>query len=125
MDVSNKTRAVNFLRMAGSGNVRQGDATFVADSFIHHNAYFKGDRESLLDAMEQAHRASPNKSVEVKRIVEDGDIVVTHSLVTRAAADAAPIAVIHIFRFADMLIAELWDIGQVLPKESPNENGPF
>jgi hypothetical protein len=32
---------------------------------------------------------------------------------------------VHIFRFEDNRIAELWDIGQPISKTSPNENGPF
>lgn len=105
--MSNNTRAATFRRMTGSGQVREAYSEFIAGTFVHHNAYFKGDRESLLDAMEQAHRASPNKSIEIKRAIEEGDIVVTHSLVTRMAADSAPIAVVHIFRFAGDKIVEL------------------
>jgi predicted SnoaL-like aldol condensation-catalyzing enzyme len=35
------------------------------------------------------------------------------------------IAVVHIFRFQGNNIAELWDIGQAMPENSPNENGMF
>jgi hypothetical protein len=34
-------------------------------SFIHHNQFFKGDRQSLLTAMQDASKTSPNKSVEI------------------------------------------------------------
>jgi len=34
-------------------------------------------------------------------------------------------AVVHIFRFAGARIAELWDIGQPVPENSPNEYGMF
>jgi predicted SnoaL-like aldol condensation-catalyzing enzyme len=30
---------------------------------------------------------------------------------------------VHIFRFDGGLIAELWDIGQPVPEDSPNERG--
>tara|TARA_R110000796_G_scaffold88850_3_gene191833 strand:+ start:43799 stop:43912 length:114 start_codon:yes stop_codon:yes gene_type:complete len=35
------------------------------------------------------------------------------------------IAVVHIFRFKKERIIELWDLGQVISKDSPNENGLF
>jgi predicted SnoaL-like aldol condensation-catalyzing enzyme len=35
------------------------------------------------------------------------------------------VALVHIFRFEGNLIAELWDIGQAAPENSPNEYGMF
>ena len=43
-----------FLKMAGMGNVQGAYDRYVAASFIHHNQYFKGDRQSLLAAMQEA-----------------------------------------------------------------------
>jgi predicted SnoaL-like aldol condensation-catalyzing enzyme len=123
--MSNKELAVSFLRMAASGDVQAAYDKFIAPSFIHHNQYFKGDRQSLLVAMEEAHRASPNKSIEVKQAFEDGNTVITHSLVTRSNPKDSPVAVVHIFRFEKGRVVELWDLGQELMKDSPNENGPF
>jgi predicted SnoaL-like aldol condensation-catalyzing enzyme len=51
--------------------------------------------------------------------------VITHSLVTRQDAGAPAIAVVHIFRFEQGRIAELWDLGQPISKDSPNKNGMF
>ena len=34
-------------------------------------------------------------------------------------------AIIHIFRFQDNQIVEMWDVGQAVPEDSPNENGVF
>jgi predicted SnoaL-like aldol condensation-catalyzing enzyme len=75
--------------------------------------------------MAEAHRASPNKSFDVKRVVEDGDFVVTHSLVVRGDPREPDISVVHIFKFEGDKVVELWDVGQLLSKDSPNENGPF
>lgn len=123
--MSQKEAAVTFLKMAAMGDVRSAYEKFIAPRFIHHNQYFKGDRESLLQAMEEAHRVSPNKSIEVKHVYEDGNSVITHSLVTRKNPSEQDVMVVHIFRFENGKMAELWDVGQLLEKESPNENGPF
>ena len=34
-------------------------------------------------------------------------------------------AVVHIFRFEGDRVVELWDMGQPVPENSPNENGMF
>src|SRR5262249_48746195 len=87
--------------------------------------FFKGDRQSLLIAMDEASRTSPNSSIEVKHVWEDGDTVLTHSRVVKAAPSLTAIAVVHIFRFEGDHVVELWDLGQEIPKNCPNENGPF
>jgi predicted SnoaL-like aldol condensation-catalyzing enzyme len=120
-----KEAAMSFLKMAGMGQVEEAYVRYVAPSFTHHNQYFKGDRQSLLKAMQEASKTSPNKSIEIKRVYEDGDTVVTHSRVTRQDAEAPDIAVVHIFRFEKDRIVELWDLGQPISKDSPNENGMF
>jgi len=121
--MTNKERSVSFLKMAGSGDVQNAYDKFVALSFVHHNQYFKGDRQSLLNAMKDASVKSPNKSIDVKHMYEDGNTVVTHSLVTRQNPEEPGIVVVHIFRFESDQIVELWDVGQVISKDSPNENG--
>ena len=121
--MTNKERSVSFLKMAGSGDVQNAYDKFVALSFVHHNQYFKGDRQSLLNAMKEASVKSPNKSIDVKHVYEDGNTVVTHSLVTRQSPEEPGIVVVHIFRFESDQIVELWDVGQVISKDSPNENG--
>ena len=120
-----KEAAMSFLKMAGMGQAEEAYVRYVAPSFTHHNQYFKGDRQSLLKAMQEASKTSPNKSIEIKRVYEDGDTVVTHSLVTRQDPEAPDIAVVHIFRFEKDRIVELWDLGQPISKDSLNENGMF
>lgn len=123
--MNRKEMAVAFLKSAASGDVRAAYEKFIAPGFIHHNQYFKGDRNSLMVAMEEASKASPNKSIDVKHVYEDGNTVITHSQVLRKDPNAAPIAVVHIFRFENNKVVELWDLGQELMKDSPNENGAF
>jgi predicted SnoaL-like aldol condensation-catalyzing enzyme len=120
-----KDAAQSFLKMAGTGKVQEAYDQYVAPSFIHHNQYFKGDRQSLLKGMQDASKITPNKSVEIKKVYEDGDTVITHSLVTRQDPEAPEVAVAHIFRFDKDRIVELWDLGQAISKDSPNENGMF
>lgn len=124
--MTNAEIAKEFLKMASAGEVRRAYEKYIAANFIHHNQYFKGDRQSLMLAMEDAHKANPNKSLEIKKVYVDGDTVVTHSLVSKKEME---IAVVHILRFESCdgvnRIVELWDLGQVISKDSPNQYGLF
>jgi predicted SnoaL-like aldol condensation-catalyzing enzyme len=119
-----KDAAVSFLRLVGAGKVRDAYERYVGASFRHHNAYFRGDRESLLRGMEQNAAKNPDKVIDVKLALQDGDYVVVHSHVRQHAQDRGG-SVVHLFRFADGRIVELWDVGQAIPPNSPNEHGMF
>jgi predicted SnoaL-like aldol condensation-catalyzing enzyme len=75
--------------------------------------------------MAEAHEKSPNKLIDVKQVFEDGDFVITHSLVVRGNPADPDVAVVHIFKFKGDKVVELWDLAQLLEKGSPNENGAF
>ena len=124
MDSSlNKEVAISFLKDAASGKL--DDAyTRVTSNFRHHNAYFAGDAESLKAGMADAQKQFPGTVIDIQRAIAEGDLVAVHSRVQHAA-DRAAIAVVHIFRFENRKIAELWDVGMEVPKDSPNENGAF
>jgi predicted SnoaL-like aldol condensation-catalyzing enzyme len=117
-----KEKVITFLKLAAGGDLQAAFIRFIAPNFIHHNQYFEGKRESLLKAMEEAHQTSPNKSIEIKNCYSEGDTVVTHSLVVKEEME---VAVVHIFRYENDHIVELWDLGKVAEKNSPNENGLF
>ncbi len=121
---SKKEAAISFLRQVASGKVREAYDAFVAPHFRHHNAYFRGDAESLRTGMEENAAGFPNKTFEVQRALEDGDLVAVHSRL-RLKPDMPEIAAVHIVRFEGGRIVEMWDVGQQVPAESPNENGMF
>ena len=122
--MGNAEIAIEFLRMCSRGEVREAYARHVAADFVHHNAWFPGDRESLLLAMEQSAAAEPNKSFEPKQVVDGGDRIAVLSHLKRADA-GLEYAVVHIVRFEGGKIVELWDLGQEIPKDSPNALGMF
>jgi predicted SnoaL-like aldol condensation-catalyzing enzyme len=121
--MSKKDIAESFLRLASSGQVREAYEMYVHPDFRHHNAYFKGDRESLLRGMEENAKEFPNKTYEGLRVLEDGLLVAIHGKV-KLSPDFEW-SVIHIFRFEGGKIIELWEASQEAVKDSPNENGVF
>lgn len=123
--MTKKEIAQDFLKLASSGQPKKAFELYVAYNFKHHNAYYKGDRQTLMLAMEEAHIQSPNKVFEMQRALEDGNLVAVHSRVEQAGENGWVGAVMHIFRFENDKIVELWDFGQAVPEEQINENGMF
>lgn len=121
---SRKRVAVEFLQAAAAGRARQAGAQHCHPAFRHHNVYFPGDADSLLAAMDENARQNPEKTLEVKRVLAEGDLVAIHSGVRHRPGERGAMLV-HLFRFDGDRIVELWDIGQEIPADSPNANGPF
>src|SRR5689334_14526655 len=94
---SRKEAAADFLGKAASGKVREAYRKYVDPKFRHHNAYFAGDAESLMRGMEESAEKNPNKVLEIKNVIGEGDFVVMHSWVRQRPEDRGA-AVVHIFR---------------------------
>ncbi len=122
--VSRKQAAAEFLMLASSGKVKEAYQSYVGANFRHHNPYFKGDAATLMAAMEENAVKNPNKAIEILRTLEDGDLVAVHARVRLKPGDLG-VATVHIFCFEGDRIVELWDVGQPVPEDSPNENGMF
>ena len=121
---SHKHIAVAFLEAAAAGRALHQGRAHLAPRFRHHNAYFAGDADALLSAMDENARANPHKRLDVLHTVEEGDLVAVHSRVQHRPDDPGA-AVVHLFRFERDQIVELWDVGQAVPEDSPNQYGMF
>jgi predicted SnoaL-like aldol condensation-catalyzing enzyme len=121
--VDRKTIATDFMRSARTGD-RPALERLVTPGARHHNAYFAAGMPALFDAMIEAAKAVPDREVDVKRVVADGDYVFVHSHIRHGKGNLGH-AVVHIFRFEGDRIAEMWDVGQEVPTEIPNSDGMF
>ena len=121
---SHKVKAIDYLQLIVAGKIDEAYAKYVSPDLRHHNPYFSGDVESLKQAMKQNDGMSPNKTLEVKQTIEEAGLVMVYSHIKQNPNDLGA-AVVHIFRFSNGKIIEMWDVGQPVPEESPNENGMF
>jgi predicted SnoaL-like aldol condensation-catalyzing enzyme len=119
-----KEVAIEFLRMVATGRVEAAYARFAAADFRHHNPWFRGDAAALAAGMAENAAKFPDKRLEVKQVLQEGGRVAVLSHV-RHTPDEPGFAVVHIFRFEDGRIAELWDLAQAVPADMANENGMF
>ena len=124
MSDTNRVNAITFLQLASSGKVKEAYSNFVGDGFRHHNPFFEGSAESLQAGMEENAKQNPNKVFTILRTISEGNFVVTHSHVKQNPEHRGAV-VVHIFRFENGKIVELWDLGQPIPESSPNQNGIF
>ena len=120
-----KQRAMDFYDLMFNQNQpREAIEEYVGDDYIQHNPDVGDGREAFVDYFERMAAEYPGKSVEFKRAIAEGDYVVLHCH-QRWPGDLE-YAGIDIFRFdADDKVVEHWDVLQVLPKTSKNDNGMF
>ncbi|RKR11748.1 putative SnoaL-like aldol condensation-catalyzing enzyme [Flavobacterium sp. 90] len=122
--MTKKYIAQEFLKLAANGHSHEAFRLYVGKNFKHHNAYFKGDAETLMLAMDESSRKNPYKTFKIHHALRDGDMVAVHSHVKQNSTDLGA-AVVHLFKFESDKIVELWDLGQTIPKDIKNENGMF
>ncbi len=119
---SNRNKAITFLQKASGGQVDEAFA-LTHPSFRHHNPYFAGNANAVKQGMREAALQHPQQTLTVQRSLVDGDLVAVHSKVQ--PTPALSVSAVHLFRFEDGLIAELWDVAQAVPAEAENEKGMF
>lgn len=119
-----KKAAISFLNLVTSGKIDEVYQKYVGPNFRHHNPFFPSDANSLATGMKENEIKFPNKVLKIKNILGDGNLVAVHSHVQLISGETE-LAVVHIFRFSNDKIVELWDLGQSIPKDSPNKFGMF
>jgi predicted SnoaL-like aldol condensation-catalyzing enzyme len=81
---------------------------------------FEAFIQNLTDNLEQF----PQMSLNIKRVVAEGDLVVTHSLLKTSPEDRGTAAA-DFFRLEDGKIVEHWDVFQPVPESAANDHPMF
>lgn len=121
---SHKDAAQRFLRLVTEGKIQEAYDTYAGPEFRHHNPWYPSDAASLCKGMQESHENFPEKIFTIRNVAAEGDLVMVHSSL-RLQQSMPEMAVVHVFRFQDGRIAEMWDIGQQQPEEMANELGMF
>ena len=121
---AHKDAAVDFLKMVVSGRIDEAYSKYIDMNGKHHNVFFPSGFPALRSAMKQNQSQFPDKELLVKNVIGDGEVIAVHSHL-RFNHDESGMVVVHILRFNEDRIVELWDCGQAIPPDSPNTDGPL
>jgi predicted SnoaL-like aldol condensation-catalyzing enzyme len=122
---ANKETVLSFYELA----FREKDPAAAADRFlgetyVQHNPQAPDGPEGFKAALSAIFAQAPELSLELKRVVAEGDLVVLHSHMRMAAGDPG-FAVVDVFRVEGARIVEHWDVVQPVPEQSANDNTMF
>jgi len=96
-----------------------------AENYIQHNPTMTDGRDAvkqLLEKMGVSHW--PKQKVDVKRIIAEGDLVMTQ-VVQPKFGDSPETVIVDIFRVENGKIAEHWDVMQPVPADAVNKRSMY
>jgi predicted SnoaL-like aldol condensation-catalyzing enzyme len=100
-------------------------AKYGGPEYIQHNPQAADGFQAFIDFVNGFTAQFPQLHVDIKRVIAECDLVVTHSHLTLSPTDRGS-AVADIFRLnRDGKIVEHWDVIQAVPETSANDNTMF
>ena len=117
----NKENAIAFYKMAYYGNPKKAVELYVGAKYIQHNPLVGDGTQPFIDYFNRMATEYPDKSIEFRRSVAEGDLVALHT--HQIWPDNEEYVTMDFFRFdAIGKIVEHWDSMQQIPKTSANNN---
>ncbi|MGI5491415.1 nuclear transport factor 2 family protein [Microtetraspora malaysiensis] len=94
---------------------------FLTEDLIQHNPNLPNGRKPLVGFIDGFRKQLPEARFEIRRLAAEGDLVFIHSLFTAQPGHRGT-AVVDVFRIANGLIAEHWDLREDVPETTASGN---
>jgi predicted SnoaL-like aldol condensation-catalyzing enzyme len=121
----NKQIAMDFLDLAfNRRQVAEAFATYVGHEYVQHNPIAPDGTTASADFLTGFVTRFPQLRLEIKRVIAEADLVVTHALLQTSPEDRGT-AIVDILRIRDSRIVEHWDVAQAVPEYTANHNTMF
>lgn len=99
-------------------------ARYVGSTYTQHNPTAGDGPQPFIEFANGFVGQFPGLRVDIKRVLAEGDLVVTHSLLKTSPEDRGTAAA-DIFRLEDGKVVEHWDVLQPMPETAANDNTMF
>ena len=120
----NKKIVVDYYQTAFGGDPEKAVADHFGPRYIQHNPDAQDGPEAFIGFVRWLRGEYPNLRLDIKRVIAEGDMVVTHShLVLEPGKPGRALA--DYFRLEDGKVVEHWDVIQEVPATAANANGMF
>lgn len=99
-------------------------AKYIGGYYRQHNPQAGDGTVPFIGFVKWFAQKYPSFRIDLKRIIAEGDLVVTHSHLVREPGDRGQ-AVVDIFRLENGKVIEHWDVIQEVPESPANNNTMF
>jgi predicted SnoaL-like aldol condensation-catalyzing enzyme len=120
----NKRVVTDYYETAFNGSPEKAVADHFGDRYIQHNPQAQNGPEAFIGFVHWLRGEFPELQLDIKRVIAEGDLVVTHSHLTLVPGEPGR-ALADFFRLENGKVVEHWDVIQDIPTESANDNGMF
>lgn len=120
----NKQVVVDYYQTAFNGEPEKAVELYVGDRYVQHNPMAADGTDAFIGFVKWLRGENPELKLEIKRVLAEDDIVVTHShLILKPGEPGQALA--DFFRVENGKVVEHWDVIQEIPATSANDNTMF
>ncbi len=97
---------------------------YFAPGFVQHSPGIASGVPAFKDWLDRTKAVHPRTRCAVKRMMADGDLILAHVHIVLEPGDVG-VAAMSLFRIANGLVSEYWDVVQPVEPRPRNANGMF